>query len=229
MSFLDIFSSSDGKEAAANAAAARNSGLNKGFDQASGYFNKGLEGATEKYGEAKNLFDTWYNSGAAAETARANALGLNGQEGRDAAVSAFQTSPGYEFALESGLDAIDRRASARGMLGSGNTNADSITFSQGVANQEWQNYLNNLGVVSGSGQTAAGQQASQLDQLANTINNTNTNIGNLAWGKETGVGNSNAQMIQDQYAAEQAANANQWAAILGVGKLAASFAGGAPV
>lgn len=226
MGLFDIFSSSDGKEAAANANKARTTGLQQGFDQASGYLNKGLTGATEQYDKAGALFDTWYKSGSDAETARANALGLNGAEGNAAAVDAFQAGPGYEFAVNSGLDAIDRRAASRGMLGSGNTNADSITFSQGLANQEWQQYLTNLGAVSGSGQTAASNQASQLDQLASTINNTNSNIGNLAWQKETGVGNSQAQMYQDQYAAEQAASANMWSAIFGVGDLAAKFMGG---
>jgi hypothetical protein len=54
-----------------------------------------------------------------------NALGLNGPQGNAAATAAFQSSPGYDFKVNQSLDALDRRAASRGMLGSGNTTLDT--------------------------------------------------------------------------------------------------------
>lgn len=73
-----------------------------------------------------------------------DALGLNGADGSAAALDRFQTGPGYEFQMNQGLDALDRRAAARGMLNSGNTNIDTLNYSQGLANQEWGGYLDRL-------------------------------------------------------------------------------------
>lgn len=226
MGLLDSFSSSKGKQAAAQANAATTAGFRSGYDKAAGLYDQGLAGATTQYNKASDLFDQWYTTGSKANQAYGDAMGLNGQAGRDAAVKSFQTSPGYDFAMNSGLDAIDRRAASRGMLGSGNTNADSISYSQGLANQEWQNYLNNLNTASNGGQSAAQSQASQLDQLATAINNNGVQKGNLAYQTETGIGNSNAQMIKDQFAAQQSANQNLWNGLFQVGGLAASIAGG---
>lgn len=74
----------------------------------------------------------------------ADAMGVNGQEGYDQAGHRFHTSPGYEFQVDQGLDALERRASARGQLGSGNLSADTMQYMQGLADQEWDDYLNNL-------------------------------------------------------------------------------------
>lgn len=226
MGLFDIFNSSSGKQAASDAAAARNTGYNNAFSQASDYYNTGLTGATEQYNKASDLFNQWYDTGSSANQMYANALGLNGAEGTAAAQSAFTESPSYQYSLDQGLNAILRSQSAKGMLGTGNTTTDELVYATNLANQEWQSYLNNLNTASASGQSAASSQASQLDQLASTISNTNTNLGNLAYSTQTGIGNSNAQMVTDQYAAEQAANQNLWNGLFQVGGLAASLAGG---
>lgn len=75
----------------------------------------------------------------------ADALGLNGAGGQSRARNTFQTGPGYEFQMEQGLDALDRRAASRGMLQSGNTNLDTLKFSQGLADQEWGSWLDRVG------------------------------------------------------------------------------------
>ncbi len=73
-----------------------------------------------------------------------DALGLNGQAGNAATMERFQAGPGYEFAMNQGLDALDRRAAQRGQLNSGNTNIDTLNYSQGLANQEFGSYLDRL-------------------------------------------------------------------------------------
>src|SRR5215475_2059470 len=74
----------------------------------------------------------------------ADALGLNGPQGVARAQAAFQTSPGYDFALNQGLNSIVRNANAAGMAAGGNQLRESQTFGQGLANQEWGNWLNRL-------------------------------------------------------------------------------------
>jgi hypothetical protein len=74
----------------------------------------------------------------------ANAMGVYGREGYEDAERRFRTSPGYEFQVDQGLDALERRASARGALGSGNLSADTMGFMQGLADQEWDDYLAGL-------------------------------------------------------------------------------------
>lgn len=90
----------------------------------------------------------------------------------------FETSPGYEFRLEQGNDALLRNASARGRLGTGELSKDIIKFSQGTASDEFGNwfnreytgyadYANRLASLAGMGQTALGQTgATQAAGLA---------------------------------------------------------------
>ncbi len=47
--------------------------------------------------------------------------------------------PSTQFRFQTGVDAIDRGASARGMLGSGNRLAELTRYGQGFASQEYQN------------------------------------------------------------------------------------------
>jgi hypothetical protein len=89
-----------------------------------------------------------------------DALGVNGPQGNAAATSAFQAGPGYGFAFDQGMDALNRRRSAGGMLNSGNADIDAIKFGQGTANQEYQNWLANL-QKSGAMGLAATQGAAQ--------------------------------------------------------------------
>lgn len=74
----------------------------------------------------------------------ADALGINGAGGNERATGAFQTGPGYQFQMDQGLQALNRSASAAGMLPSGNTLLAATDYGQGVANQEYGNWLGRL-------------------------------------------------------------------------------------
>jgi hypothetical protein len=74
-----------------------------------------------------------------------NALGVNGASGNAAAQSAFTNNPGYQSGLTAGLDAINRRRAASGMLSSGNADQDAQTFGQNLQNQQYNNWLSSLG------------------------------------------------------------------------------------
>lgn len=101
-----------------------------------------------------------------AEQMYANALGLGGQSGTQAALGAFQQGPGYQYQLQQGLDALQREANSRGMLASGNLTQDELAYSQNLANQGWQNWLNQLGGLGAQNQGVLGAEAGLYGGLA---------------------------------------------------------------
>lgn len=64
--------------------------------------------------------------------------------------SQFQGSPGYQFAQDEAQKAIERSASARGDIVSGRTLKELDERSQQIANQEFGNYLSQLGGLFGT-------------------------------------------------------------------------------
>lgn len=109
----------------------------------------------------------------------------------------FKQSPGYQFALNQGLQGLDRSAAARGSLYSGGHNADVLHYAEGLASQNFNNYANRLAGIAGVGQTTAtglgalGQRSASnignigmnnaRNQSRSIYQNANT-IGNLAFG-----------------------------------------------
>jgi hypothetical protein len=145
MSFLgDLFGGGAEKQAADANRALYGSYLsqgNKTLDSALGKSETQLNDARSaftplsdlagKYGGATDLY--------------LDALGVNGPQGNTRATSAFQATPGYDFTLSQGLDAINRRRAAGGMLDSGNADIDALKFGTGLADQTFGSYLDRLG------------------------------------------------------------------------------------
>ena len=55
------------------------------------------------------------------------------------------STPGYQFAYNQGLEAVNRTAAAKGQLGSGNRLYDLTKFGQGLASQTYNSTVNQLG------------------------------------------------------------------------------------
>lgn len=83
----------------------------------------------------------------------------------------FQTSPGYQFAFNQGVKAVDAGAATQGLLGSGARLKALTEFGQGMANQEYWNYLNQLGNLMSAGQNAAAQTGTFGANYANSASN----------------------------------------------------------
>jgi hypothetical protein len=134
-----------------------------------------------------------------------NALGLNGQAGSDAANAAFQTSPGYQFNLDQGLEAINRRRAAGGMLNSGNADADAQRFGAGLASGEYNNWLSGLSGLNSNALAATGAAASgQAGVYGSQANLAQQNAGNLVDLSKyytTGVNSQNTQEANAKTAA----------------------------
>lgn len=135
-----------------------------GAQQAGRMQQQGIDTAT---GEIRRQFDETRGllgpSIAAGDTARGyqlGALGLPGGVSYEDALRAFHTSPGYDFARRSGIGAAQGSAAAGGTLFSGRTLKDLTRFGTGLADQEFGNWYDRLGGLSGTGVNAAGSLAS---------------------------------------------------------------------
>ena len=84
-------------------------------------------------------------------------LGVNGPAASASARNMFQTSPGYDFAVNEGQKAIEGSAAARGGLLSGGTLKALQDRRMGVANQEYGSYLDRFLGLSSLGENAAAQ------------------------------------------------------------------------
>ncbi len=118
-------------------------------------------------GYGNDYYSPYSTTGAAANQMYGNALGLNGAQGNQAARQAFQTSPGYEFATGQGIQALDRSAAGAGMFGSGNAAMALNDYGQGMANQQYGNWLQGLSGLNNQGLAAATGQTARQGALAN--------------------------------------------------------------
>ena len=83
----------------------------------------------------------------------------------------FKETPGYQFRVDQGRQAIERSAAARGGLNSGATMKALQGYGQGMAADEYGTFYNRLGAMSGTGQT-------QVNSLASLGANSAANQGN---------------------------------------------------
>lgn len=217
MGLFDLFSSSNEKQAAEDL----KGGLRRGEKRAAGAFQEGMEGFRTSYDDALAEYDPYTEAYEPAAGSYADALGLSGEEGTARSREAFETSPGYQFQLEQGQQALERSAARRGMLGSGNTSLDELEYSQGLASGEWNDYLDRLFQTSQAGREVAGSRANIHTRAGDQEYGAGRDLGTLYHGTETGIGEADAgyQMSQD------ATGANIFGAITGGLGLATKFLG----
>jgi len=146
-----------------------------------------------------------------------DALGINGADGSARAKSAFTTNPGYDFARDEGLKAVERRRSAGGSWDSGGTDIDTMTYATGLADQSYGSWLDRLAnpgsIISGA-----------IPGMAGALNNQ----GNLATGTATQKLGVTSDVVNgflgatNQMAEGESANK---AGVAGLGKNLMSMAG----
>lgn len=165
--------------------------VNQGADAALGYLSPAqFNDLYAKYSKATNL--------------GLDATGANGAAGYANALANFKNSPAYTFNLTQGLDAINRRRAAGGMLDSGNADRDAQEYGAGLASREYGNWLSNLlgftnpelaaaqgGANVGKSQAqVAGTRGDMLAQLAQRY-------GQSAQANDTGLGTGLAGLATD--------------------------------
>jgi hypothetical protein len=81
--------------------------------------------------------------------------------------SKFYSSPDYQYALDQGMQGLDRSAAARGKLFSGGYGQDLTKYAQGMATQNYNNYYDKLAGMSRTGSNTATNLGSLGQNYAN--------------------------------------------------------------
>lgn len=174
------------------------------LDNAGGIYS----GLQNKYGKGSGLY--------------LDALGVNGADAAKTAQQSFTTSPGYQAGIDAGIDVLNRRRAAGGMLDSGNADLDALTYGQNAQNKEHSGWLDRLGGLISPEVTAASGAAGNQTNLANLYQGDATNriglYGNVASGN---IGANNMQA-----AGEAAGAKNALGGALSLATLGTSLAGG---
>lgn len=172
---------------AANAAAPLIQGAGAGIS-ASQVANANAEAASGVKAAGANsaaLLDPYAQAGSAAENQLLALYGVNGNGAQAAAQANFANTPGYQFTKDMGTQAVQRQASATGGEFSSATLGALDQYNTGLAQQTYQNYIQNLFGLVQPGASAASAAGSQGIQAA-------TQAGNFTVGK----GQANASGIQ---------------------------------
>ena len=141
----------------------------------------------ERFSVAGQLFDTREQA-----EAYANA---NLEGGRP--MVGFQETPGFRFALNEGLSAVEAGAAARGGLYSGSTMQALQQRGNDLANLEFGNYLSRLEGQTTRGQNAAAQSATINTNTAQMGSQAYANMGNAQAAGAIGVGSAFSGMINN--------------------------------
>lgn len=162
----------------------------------------GLQGAqgaiTDAYGQSRDLINPFIQTGAEANTALAELLGLSGAQPQQAAIQSLQASPLYRSLFRTGEEAILQNASATGGLRGGNTQRSLADFGADTLANVIQRQLQSLGGLYTGGVNAA-----------NTGANLATGYGGNMAGLLTGGGTLNANnILTNQAIANNASNQN---------------------
>lgn len=161
--------------------------------QANGYLDKGYNSAYGDYTTAINNYSPYTTSGAAANTFYSNALGLNGTDAQNSAISTMTSNPLFSGQLNQDSNALLRTLNAQGSSGGGKAQlAAQRVFQSNASN--WLDKYANLG---SQGLSATNAQSNALTGRADmTTNYYGTKAGNavnygnaLANSRTTGINN----------------------------------------
>jgi len=168
-------------------------GAQAGGNMAANAANQAAQLQQQEAGRARQAMSPWSSTGIGALGKIASLLGLgtlamsdpsnpnsfwgidgsNAKQRQDEALNAFQTSPGYQWRKTEGVNALDRSAAAKGLLLSGAQVKGVQAFGDGLASEEYRNYMADLMATSGMGQGAAASasktSASLTSGAANNI------------------------------------------------------------
>lgn len=220
--------------------------VGQGYGDASSYLNTGANAARSAYDPLAALSGKY----GGATTMALNALGVNGPQGQADARATFQAGPAYETNLTQGLDAINRRRAAGGMLDSGNADRDAQVFGAGLASNEYDKWMGQLlgftnpelsatsgtatglaGIETRLGQNQAAlatNRGSMLADLAQRYGTqqaaVQTGAANAKVGNSTALAQPYAKTYGDEAQAELTGSKNMW----GLGMAAAQMAMGMP-
>jgi hypothetical protein len=174
---------------------------NKAADAAKNAANQNAAAIAGTQQKNDALFQPYVARGNTAGDSINALLGLGGdQAGADNAFQNYLKSSGYQFNLNSGVNAINSNKAVSGLLNSG-ANAKALTqFGQNTGAGYFNNYLGNLQTQQGVGLSAASGNASSnsniLGQTVANNNNSGADQAGAALSLGSGINNALGQAIQ---------------------------------
>ena len=141
--FQDLFGGTAAK-AAQTAAQQKVQGLQAGQAYAEPLYGQAQQNIQTGYGQAQDIWNPVYQTGLGGAQAYADITGAAGQAGQDRARALFQTDPGYQFAVNQALQATQRSQGTGGFQDSGNVLTALQDRASGLAQQQYQNYVQRL-------------------------------------------------------------------------------------
>jgi len=126
-----------------------------------------------------------------------------GKYAKDFSMADFTTSPGYQFSLNQGLQAIKARDASQGRTFSGANDKGILDYATGKASGEYQNAFNNymtsrnarlgsLQSLYAGGQASAAGSAAAAQNLGTNLGNTYTGLGQGIAQADVAAGNAQA-------------------------------------
>jgi hypothetical protein len=225
--FDDIFGGSKGDWS--NIEDKYNQMMQQAQDYIKQMYGQGRTDITQGVSQAYDINKPYMQAGTTALDAYLSSLGLGskGQQGVQDVYNQFTTGPGYQFALKQGMQSTQQAAAAKGLGGSGAEQAQLQQLGQGMAQQEWNNYLSNyqskLSNIAGIGQSSAEQQA----QIQYGGGQSLANLGLQYSGMNVGVLENQAKAQAEAAMAQQSMRQQGWGNIFGaLGQLGGAAIGG---
>lgn len=154
--------SKSAEKKAAAAAAAAQARTDAEIARARGDVNTGFDRAT-------GAVDPWVQTGKSANTAQADALGLNGRPAQETFFANFETDPGYQATLDAGRKQIEHANILKGTEVSGGAMKELFGFGQRQMQGQFQDRLNRIAGVSTQGLGAATTQGGYEAQRGTTL------------------------------------------------------------
>ena len=132
--------------------------------------------------------------GTAAMPQLMNLLGV-GPQGSAGIQTALQNVPGYQFTLNQGLQQLQNQQSATGQNLSGAQQKGLQQYTTGLAQSNYQNYLNNYMNSVGMGQNAAAGLGTMGMQNAQSVGNTLMGGANATAAGQVAAGNAQSNAV----------------------------------
>lgn len=149
----------------------------KAAKQQASQFQQGLDYLKQTNAQQRSDQYPFMIGGGQGLAAYLDALGHNGGDGTQRALDQFQRGPGFQSALNTGVQALDRSAASRGRLNSGRQGMDLMRFGEDLGNQRWESYLNQQFQLANLGQNAAAGTGNVSANLAGQVNGAYGNLG----------------------------------------------------
>lgn len=187
MGFLaDFMGDSQRKDLEAGKAAS-DAALKSGYDDASSTY--------KQYGQqALGYMQPYADNGGRANTLYSDSLGMNGAQGGQNALMAYQNgrNPYLDYQMDQAQKGTDRMANARGNLNSGANALAASRVRQQMGYQDYSGWQNQLMGASQQGQQAAGGMAQMAQGQGQYLGDLRSGYGQQQAGSDTSYANSQA-------------------------------------